>query len=198
MGGGDAGSISVRGESLPGNMTGYGPREGAPIRSMKEIFQEFAASIRPMERAGKLTAVLFQFPPWYECTLEHVRYIRCCRQAFPDISLAVEFRNRTWFEPRFRSGRFAFSKRKDGSHAICDEPQAGIGSVPIVPAVTHPRQALIRFHGCNRSGWNQNGRSNADWRSVRYAYRYTGAELMEWVKPRSKTEGTGGTGDLAV
>ena len=105
---------------------------------MKEIFQEFAASIRPMERAGKLTAVLFQFPPWYDCTWEHVRYIRRCRQAFPDISLAVEFRNRTWFEPRFRERTLRFLEEEGWIHVICDEPQAGIGSVPIVPAVTHP------------------------------------------------------------
>ncbi|EGK08446.1 protein of hypothetical function DUF72 [Desmospora sp. 8437] len=162
-------------------MTGHGRREGAPVRSMREIFQEFAAAIRPMEKAGKLSAVLFQFPPWYDCTREHVRYIRRCRQAFPELPLAVEFRNRTWFEPRFRERTLRFLEEEGLIHVICDEPQAGSGSVPMVPAVTQPCQALIRFHGRNRSGWNQNGRSNADWRNVRYAYRYTEEELMEWV-----------------
>ncbi|MFD1426818.1 DUF72 domain-containing protein [Kroppenstedtia sanguinis] len=163
-------------------MTGHGRREGVPVRSMREIFQEFAASIRPMEKAGKLSGVLFQFPPWVDCTREYVRYIRRCRQAFPDLPLAVEFRNQTWFEPRFREGTLRFLEEEGIIHVICDEPQAGSGSVPMVLAVTQPSQVLIRFHGRNRSGWNSNGRSNADWRKVRYAYRYTEEELLEWTE----------------
>lgn len=162
-------------------MTGHGRREGAPVRSAKELFHQFAESVAPMVSAGKLTAVLFQFPPWYDCTRGHVRYIRRCRQALPDVSLAVEFRNGTWFEPRFREHTLHLLEEEGLIHTVCDEPQAGIGSVPIVPAVTHPSQALIRFHGRNRSGWNQGGRSNSDWREVRYAYRYSEAELREWA-----------------
>ncbi|PTX64314.1 uncharacterized protein YecE (DUF72 family) [Melghirimyces profundicolus] len=162
-------------------MTGHGRREGAPVRSVKEIFREFVDSLEPMAKAGKLTAVLFQFPPWYDCNRDHVRYIRQSRQAVPDLPMAVEFRNRTWFEPRYRDRTLRFLVEEQLIHVVCDEPQAGIGSVPVVPAVTHPAQGLIRFHGRNVSGWNKSGRSNSHWRDVRYAYRYSRKELGEWV-----------------
>lgn len=163
-------------------MTGHGRREGAPVRSMKEILRDFVESVTPMAEAGKLTVVLFQFPPWYDCTQKHVRYIRSCRQAIPDLPLAVEFRNRTWFEPRYREGSLRFLEEEKLIHVVCDEPQAGMGSVPAVPVVTHPEQSLIRFHGRNTSGWRKVGRSNAHWRDVRYAYRYSEEELTEWVE----------------
>ncbi|WP_142506280.1 DUF72 domain-containing protein [Melghirimyces algeriensis] len=162
-------------------MTGHGRREGAPVRSAKAIFQEFRESVKPMADAGKLTAVLFQFPPWYDCTSKHVQYIRRCRQACADLPLAVEFRNQTWFAPQFRDRTLRFLEDEKLIYVVCDEPQAGVGSVPVIPAVTHSEQAIIRFHGRNTSGWNKAGRSDAHWRDVRYAYRYSEEELKEWV-----------------
>ncbi|MFC4076215.1 DUF72 domain-containing protein [Salinithrix halophila] len=162
-------------------LTGHGRREGAPEKSAKEWFREFGKSLKPMVEASKLTAVLFQFPPWFECKRENVQYIRRCRQEYPDLPLAVEFRNRTWFSPEFREKTLSFLEKENLIHVLCDEPQAGIGTVPIVTAVTHPGQALVRFHGRNREGWNQSGRSNEEWRNVRYAYRYSDEELKEWV-----------------
>lgn len=162
-------------------LTGHGRREGAPEYSGKELFRMFAESVRPMAKAGKLTAILFQFPPWFDCKKEHVQYIQRCRRELPDYPLAVEFRNRTWFQPALYERTLQFLKGEKLIYTICDEPQAGISSVPIVPAVTHPDQSIIRFHGRNREGWNQSGRSNAQWRDVRYAYRYSSEELEEWV-----------------
>lgn len=180
MGGGDAGGIPVRGQSLPGD-DGSRPagRSAGPFD--EGDISGICRSDPSDGEGGEIERGLVSVSPWYDCTREHVRYIRRCRQAFPELPLAVEFRNRTWFEPRFRERTLRFLEEEGLIHVICDEPQAGSGSVPMVPAVTQPCQALIRFHGRNRSGWNQNGRSNADWRNVRYAYRYTEEELMEWV-----------------
>jgi uncharacterized protein YecE (DUF72 family) len=63
-------------------------------------------------------------------------------------------------------------------HSVCDEPQAGIGSVPVVPVATTPDLTLVRMHGRNVGGWNQSG--NANWREVRYLYDYSLDELSEW------------------
>ncbi|OYD06177.1 DUF72 domain-containing protein [Paludifilum halophilum] len=162
-------------------LTGHGRREGAPERTGKELFRLFAESVEPMAEAGKLTAVLFQFPPWFDCKKENVRYIRRCRREIPDFPVAVEFRNQTWFSSRFRDQTLQFLEDEQLIHTVCDEPQAGIGSVPIIPEVTHSGQVLIRFHGRNRDGWNASGRTDAAWRDVRYAYRYSQQELDEWV-----------------
>jgi len=160
-------------------MTGHGRPKGAPERPWREVADAFAAVLRPFRDSGKLSMVLFQFPPWFDCTREHVRHLRRCREVFADLPLAVEFRNRTWYAPRLREKTLRFLREEELIHTVCDEPQAGEGSIPIVPVVTHPDAALIRFHGRNREGWNNTGRSN--WRGVRYAYRYSREELAEWI-----------------
>lgn len=71
-------------------------------------------------------------------------------------------------------------KEEKWIHTICDEPQAGEGSVPVVLEPTHPERTLIRFHGRNVHGWNRNGRP--DWRKVRFLYRYSIEELSEWSR----------------
>jgi uncharacterized protein YecE (DUF72 family) len=167
-------------------MTGHGRKPGAPERTAKQIFRDFSASVRPVVEAGKLAMVLFQFPPWYDCKKEHVHYIRRCREAFRDWTVAVEFRHQSWFQPAYREQTLRFLEKEKLVHVVCDEPQAGEGSVPIVPVVTHPDHVLVRFHGRNRSGWTASGRSNEEWRKVRYAYRYSREELAEWV-PRIET-----------
>ncbi|MFC7443243.1 DUF72 domain-containing protein [Laceyella putida] len=160
-------------------LTGHGRLEKAPVRPWQELVENMLASLAPMRRADKLEAVLFQFPPWYDCSQKHVKYIRRVREAFRDVPVAVEFRNQSWFRPEFRDKTLQFLEQEKCIHVICDEPQAGEGSVPLVLATTHPAQALVRFHGRNVAGWNNTGQPN--WRDVRYAYRYSEAELEEWV-----------------
>ncbi|RAL27049.1 DUF72 domain-containing protein [Thermoflavimicrobium daqui] len=160
-------------------LTGHGRKQGAPIRSWKDNVLEMRASLLPMKKAGKLAAVLFQFPPWYDCTAAHVKYIRKVREAFRDFPVAIEFRNRTWFDSSYRDKTLHFLEQEQLIHVVCDEPQAGIGSVPIVPKVTNTDLSIVRFHGRNVEGWNNTGRP--DWRDVRYAYRYSDEELNEWI-----------------
>ncbi len=160
-------------------LTGHGRLDRAPVRSWPQLVEEMKASVQPMVEAGKLTMLLFQFPPWYDCTQKHVKYIRRLREAFKDMPMAIEFRNQSWFRPEYHDRTLKFLEEEQLIHVICDEPQAGEGSVPIVPAVTHPDLSLIRFHGRNLEGWNNTGQPN--WRDVRYAYRYSDEELDEWV-----------------
>jgi uncharacterized protein YecE (DUF72 family) len=160
-------------------MTGHGRPQRASERTREEVFDLFEAFIRPVTGSGKLSMVLFQFSPWFDCTREHVRYIRWCRERYPTLPLAVEFRHRSWFLPRFQEKTLQFLKDHELIHVVCDEPQAGEGSVPIVPEVTHSELSLIRFHGRNREGWSASHRP--DWREIRYAYRYSEEELREWL-----------------
>lgn len=64
-------------------------------------------------------------------------------------------------------------------HVVADEPQAGEGSVPLVPAVTDSNLALIRMHGRNRHGWVKPKGRDTNWRDVRYLYKYNKEELQE-------------------
>jgi uncharacterized protein YecE (DUF72 family) len=159
-------------------MTGH--QRGELQVERRELFRQFEESIQPLVAAGKLKALLFQFPPWFDCTRENVRYIQSCRQAFADYPVAVEFRHRSWFTERFCQKTLNFLSELGATHVVCDEPQVGDGCVPIVPAVTHSKLALVRFHGRNAAGWRDPGQGQ-NWRDVRYLYKYSDAELAEWV-----------------
>ncbi|NGQ95287.1 DUF72 domain-containing protein [Brevibacillus sp. SYP-B805] len=157
-----------------------GHQRGGQEEDRSELFRRFEESIQPVAASGKLAALLFQFPPWFDCTREHVRYIQRCAEAFSRYPVAVEFRHRSWFEAEYREKTLAFLRGLGAIHTVCDEPQAGVGCVPIVVAVTQPKLALVRFHGRNVKGWRDPGKG-VNWRDVRYLYHYKEEELREWV-----------------
>ncbi|WP_121640732.1 DUF72 domain-containing protein [Virgibacillus sp. Bac330] len=170
-------------------MTGHKRKEeDPPFETKKEMFNSFIASLQPYQEADKLAMVLFQFPPWFDCTKQNVTYLRYCKQMMGDIPVALEFRNQTWFSDRFRQSTLSFMKQEGWVHSIVDEPQAGEGSIPTVPVVTNEAQTLIRFHGRNAVGWNKPTSIDTNWRDVRYLYKYNQEELIEWKKVIQRLE----------
>ncbi|MFC4307027.1 DUF72 domain-containing protein [Cohnella boryungensis] len=143
-----------------------------------EMYSAFRDSLAPLREAGKLAAALFQYPPWFDCTLENVRLLRETKKRMEGFPCAIEFRHQSWFEAEYREKTLAFMRDAGWIHSVCDEPQAGIGSVPVVPVATTADLTLVRMHGRNVGGWNQSG--NANWREVRYLYDYSLDELSEW------------------
>lgn len=159
-------------------MTGH-QRGEIPFEDKKEMFRAFKESLIPYQDTDKLGMVLFQFPPWFECKRENVAYMRWCREEMADVKCALEFRHQSWFTDEMRNRTLQFMRQEKWIHSICDEPQAGKGSVPTVLETTSAENVLIRFHGRNVAGWNK--RSGVDWREVRYLYRYNKQELTEWA-----------------
>ncbi|MEW9501964.1 DUF72 domain-containing protein [Jeotgalibacillus marinus] len=160
-------------------MTGH-QRGDIPFDSKEAMFQAFVQSLRPLIESGKLGMVLFQFPPWFDCQKAHVDYIRFCKERLEDLPLSIEFRNQTWYSDAFRDRTVSFLQKGDWIHSVCDEPQAGEGSIPIVPIATNNDATLVRFHGRNVHGWTRKGNED-NWREVRYLYEYNEQELLEWV-----------------
>jgi uncharacterized protein YecE (DUF72 family) len=142
------------------------------------MFQAFLASIEPVIEAEKLTMVLFQFPPWFDCNQTNVAVLRETRERMGNVPCAIEFRNQTWYTAETREKTLEFLTKQQWIHTIADEPQAGKGSIPIVPIATAPDKTLIRLHGRNVNGWLKS--SDPNWRKLRYLYRYNTAELLEW------------------
>jgi uncharacterized protein YecE (DUF72 family) len=161
-------------------LTGHGRVGKAPERTWTELVQQTKESLEPLRESGKLSLLLFQFPPWYDCKESHVRYIKKIRHAFTGYSIAIEFRHQSWFHPSYRDKTLSFLANEQLVHVVCDEPQGSEGSVPIITKVTNKEQVLIRFHGRNVAGWNDS--KNPNWRDIRYAYRYSSTELDEWVE----------------
>jgi uncharacterized protein YecE (DUF72 family) len=163
-------------------MTGHS-RGKLPFDSGKQMFDAFIQSIQPVITSGKLEMVLFQYPPWFDCKKENVQDLRYAKEMMGDIPVALEFRNQTWFSEEMKEKTLRFIDEEQWIHTVCDEPQAGSGSIPIVMHTTEEK-TLIRLHGRNVYGWNNSGQPN--WREVRYLYRYNQAELLEW-KERIQT-----------
>lgn len=166
-------------------MTGHS-RGKIPFDSEEEMFEAFRLSIGNMQQASKLKAALFQFPPWFDCTRENVAKLREIRVRMEGYPCALELRNQSWFQPVMRERTLKFMREERWIHSVCDEPQAGAGSVPIVEEATDDSLTIVRMHGRNESGWQSANQPN--WREVRYLYRYNTQELEEWAERLRRLE----------
>lgn len=157
-------------------MTGH-LRENLPYATKGEMFEAFRVAADVFKRANKLALILMQFPPWFDCQFKNVQYIRYVKEQLKDYPVAIEFRNRTWYEERFKEGTLKLLRDLEMIHTVCDEPQVGEGSVPLVPEVT-TSTSLVRIHGRNVHGWRNPGNAE-QWRKVRFLYNYNKEELQQ-------------------
>lgn len=162
-------------------MTGHA-RGDDHYQSKSEMFETFKVSLKPFIDAGKLAMVLFQFPPWFDVSKDHLLYLRYVKQKMGNLPVAIEFRNQSWYKKAHREETIEYLKKLTFYHSIADEPQVGDGSVPFVPISTHKDKVLIRLHGRNRAGWTRPEDKETNWREVRYLYRYNKIELEEIKK----------------
>ncbi|MBW7456527.1 DUF72 domain-containing protein, partial [Paenibacillus sepulcri] len=114
-------------------MTGH-TRQAYSEDDLEVMFRDFRESIGPVIEAGKLKAVLFQYPPWFDCSRHNIAVLRSARKRMEDIPVALEFRHQSWFKPDMMQKTLTFMREEGWIHTVCDEPQVGDGSVPIVEA----------------------------------------------------------------
>lgn len=148
-----------------------------PREMLEEIHARFWTALEPLRRAGKLGAVLLQYPDWVAVSRASKDALLRARELLPDDRLAVEFRNATWMSDRDRDETLRFLAESGLTYVGVDEPQGFPSSVPPVAAVTDPALAVVRFHGRNAQTWNRKGITAAE----RFDYRYSRPELAEWL-----------------
>jgi len=166
-------------------MTGH-LRGEIPFESKNDMFNAFIECAYEFKRLGKLGMVLAQFPPWFDCQSKNVQYLLYIRQQLKDFEVAIEFRNQTWYADNVVQQTMDFLQEHQLIHTICDEPQAGVGSVPFHPVVTADK-ALVRIHGRNIHGWRNTGNAE-NWRKVRFLYDYNKEELQQLGQQITKLE----------
>lgn len=171
-------------QGMTGHARGKIPFEGPGV-----MFQAYLDSIAPVVESGRLRAIMFQFPPWFDCNPDHVRQLRAVRKMMGRLPLALEFRHQSWFAQGMRERTLEFMREEGWIHIVCDEPQVGQGSVPTVLEPTDERLTIVRLHGRNAAGWTQSGAPN--WREIRYLYRYNREELTEWRDKLRELESKG-------
>ena len=149
------------------------------VRAM--LWQRFADALLPLDSAGKLGVVVFQFPEWFFPGKESFGHIEESRQRLPQYRLAVEFRNGTWVSESRREETVRFLRENGVSYVSVDEPQGFRSSVPPIAEATSDI-GVVRFHGRNRDTWEKKGITVAE----RFNYLYGQDELREWW-PRQPT-----------
>jgi uncharacterized protein YecE (DUF72 family) len=144
----------------------------------EEAWRRFASALRPLHDAGKLGAVLFQYPPWFVPRKENRREVEALRERLPDYRVCVEFRSPMWLaEPRDRERTLSMLEEHGLVFVCVDAPQ--VSELPRVLAVTNQQLMVMRFHGRSDSTWKGTTRSAAE----RFRYLYPEAELKELAEP---------------
>lgn len=151
-----------------------------PAEILDETWRRFNSALLPMDSAGKLGTVLFQFPPWFLPGSGNRDYILEAKARLGQYRLAVEFRNSLWLSDESRQERtLGFLSENEIPYVCVDEPQGFKNSVPPIVAATAP-VAVLRLHGRNAEMWAQKGIGAAE----RFDYLYSDEELEE-LAPRA-------------
>ena len=152
-------------------------REQLPNDIVAEVWQRFHDALMPLHSAGKLGAVLFQFPQWFVISRKNKDYVAECAERLKDFRVAVEFRHKTWLEERNRDETLSFLEDHDLPFVCVDMPQGFDSSLPPIAASTTKDLAMVRFHGRDPAQWKKKDVSAAE----RFRYDYTKEELAEWA-----------------
>ncbi|MEU9035137.1 DUF72 domain-containing protein [Streptomyces sp. NPDC048352] len=161
----------TRKAALPADLRGHDLRDP---ELLDEVWHRFGAALRPLAEAGRLGAVLFQFPPGFvpgaraETVLHHIRK-RAHR--WP---VAVEFRHPDWWRDDRRERTAALLRDLDATAVAVDTAQGLPTSMPPVTPVTSSGLGVVRFHGRNPA-WGTGSKED------RFRHTYTREELRAWL-----------------
>jgi uncharacterized protein YecE (DUF72 family) len=137
-----------------------------------QAWDRFLAALEPLRGAGKLGAILLQFPPWFPISRANKDYILACAQRAAPRRVCVEFRNKTWMTEDNQEETLGFLTRHQLPYVCVDMPQGHPSSIPPVLAATSDL-AVVRMHG-------HSGKWDSKEIHERFRYRYGPGELKEW------------------
>jgi len=152
-------------------------REQLPEDAVEQVWQRFHDALMPLHSAGKLGAVLFQFPQWFVIARKNKEYVLECRDRLKDFRIAVEFRHKSWLEERNREETIGFLEENGLPFVCVDMPQGFDSSLPPIAVATSKDLAMVRFHGRDPKAWTTKSETAAE----RFRYEYKEKELREWV-----------------
>ena len=144
-----------------------------PPQVYEEIWTRFLSALDPLVEAGKLGALLFQFPPWFGIRKSNKEYMLEVAARCKPLRPVFELRNASWFEGANRNETLDFLRAHTLPFVCVDMPQGYKSSIPPVVAATADL-AVVRFHG-HSDKWTSNDIHE------KFGYEYSREELAEWV-----------------
>jgi uncharacterized protein YecE (DUF72 family) len=147
---------------------------------------QFRAGIEPIATAGRLAALLLQFPPGFHAGPDTRGYLEWLLAALAAYPLAVELRHRSWSDDR--PGTASLLAAHHAAWVVIDEPKfassihqdVGHLSAPhpaVDPAGPAAPLAYVRLHGRNARQWWEH-----DQAEDRYNYLYSPPELAPFTE----------------
>jgi len=142
----------------------------------REDLEAFRAGIGPIADAGRLAALLVQFPSSFQADPDTRGYLDWLLDALQSYPLAVELRHRSWSDDG--QGTRALLEAKRAAWVLIDEPKfrSSIRQHADAQLDSAAPLAYIRFHGRNAATWWAH--ETAD---DRYNYLYTNDELRPFA-----------------
>jgi uncharacterized protein YecE (DUF72 family) len=132
----------------------------------------FRQAMAPLQEAGRLGAVLMQFPYRFHRTAENRASVERLANAFRDFPLVLEIRHRSWD----RAEVFAWLEPLGIGFCTIDQPQVSYG-IGLTRVVTSP-VGYLPLHGRHAAMWFAAEASAA----ARDDYCYPAEELRELAK----------------
>jgi uncharacterized protein YecE (DUF72 family) len=131
----------------------------------------FRRGVDPIVSAGKLAAVLVQFPPSFHAMPESRAYLEWLLGAFAEWTLAVEFRHRSWHDDVAATA--ALLQAHGAIGVVTDAPRrSGVLSSDFGGSLMY-----VRLHGRNAARWWDHDESED-----RYDYLYSTRELKPFAE----------------
>jgi uncharacterized protein YecE (DUF72 family) len=131
----------------------------------------FREGMDPLMEAGKLGAVLVQFPWSFKNDIEERNYLNVLVTRFKEYPLVVELRHESWNSPR------VLQTLEDLGVGLCDIDQP-LFHDSIKPSTEVTSEiGYVRLHGRNYQNWFREEANVLE----RYDYLYSTEELDPWV-----------------
>jgi uncharacterized protein YecE (DUF72 family) len=147
---------------------------GDPWDLGKKDVDEFRAAIEPLASAGKLGALLAQFPPSFKNDPDSRGYLEWLLESFKAYLIAVELRHRSWSDDPVDTLRLL--GEFDAALAQIDEPKFRLSiRQNLLPNVR--TFYYLRLHGRNAAQWWKHEQSED-----RYNYLYSAEELEPFAE----------------
>jgi len=144
-----------------------------PPQTYEEVWSRFLTALDPLAQAGKLGAVLFQFPPWFGIRKSNKEFMVEVAARCKPLRPVFELRNASWFEGANRNETLDFLRAHKLPFVCVDMPQGHKSSVPPIVTATADL-AVVRFHG-HSDKWTSKDIHE------KFGYEYSRAELTEWA-----------------
>jgi uncharacterized protein YecE (DUF72 family) len=142
----------------------------------------------PLLAAGRLGALLLQFPWSFRRTPENREWLDDLAREFRDFPLVLEVRHESWNVPEF----FAALQEQGIGFVNIDQPLFAHSIAP--SAVATSRVGYVRVHGRNYHDWFRDKALPHE----RYDYLYTAKELKPWAGRTREIAGDSATADVYV